>query len=311
MEISVIICTYNPKTSIFHRVLEALRVQRLSRDLWELIIIDNNSALPVAPRFDLAGHPSARVIRETRPGLSHARLAGIRAARGSLVVFVDDDNVLEENYLAVALDFYKAHPRVGCFGGKSKPVFETHPPAWFFHTGVNLGCQDYGDELHVSNYTSAGRPVTGYPEKAPIGTGMVIQKEAFLLYLNEVATAPERLELGRKGQSLSSGEDNDIVLTVVKKGYELAYVPQLVVHHLIPAKRYSRGYLEKMAFESNKTWITVLALHGIRPWKKIGKWTYGLRTAKSYFAHRAWQSPLSSIKWKASCGLFKGLAELE
>ena len=92
---------------------------------------------------------------------------------------------------------------------------------------------------------------------------MVITKEAFLAYVNDVKNNPQRLSLGRKGNQLTSGEDNDIILTIVKKGYEIAYVPQLLVHHIIPEKRYTTDYLEKMAYESNLSWIKVLNMHGI------------------------------------------------
>src|SRR5205085_12296021 len=118
----------------------------------------------------------------------------------------------------------------------------------------------------------------------------------------------ERMKLGRRGKSLSSGEDNDIILTIVKNRFEIAYVPQLIVHHLIPANRYSKEYLQRMAFESNRTWVKVLSIHGINPYKKIERWTVRPRKIRSYIRHRAWQSPLCSIRWKSSCGLFIGLS---
>ena len=93
---------------------------------------------------------------------------------------------MEKDYLEQALKFHESHPLVGRFGGKSIPVFESDPPNWFFYTGINLGCQDYGNEVYVSEYYKNRFKVNGYPEKAPIGTGMVITKEAFLAYVNDV-----------------------------------------------------------------------------------------------------------------------------
>ena len=310
MYLSVVICTYNPLLSTLHKVLDALKIQSLPVCKWELLLIDNNSSTSLNTVVDFSWHPNGRIIREEQSGLSYARVKGVTSSKTDLIVFVDDDNILAADYLEKSYSFYTEHPEVGCFGGRSLPVFETEPPVWFKETGINLGCQDYGNELYVSNYATTGFKVDAYPQKAPIGTGMVIRKKAFMIYVQEVETNPERLKLGRKGKSLSSGEDNDIILTIVKKGFEIAYHPGLVVHHLIPAKRYSPDYLRKMAFESNKTWIKVLAMHGICNWKKIGKWSYPLRTSKSFLVHRAWQSPLSSIRWKGSCGLFKGLSEL-
>ena len=111
--------------------------------------------------------------------------------------------------------------------------------------------------------------------------------------------------------SVLVSEDNDIILSLVKSGFEIAYVPQLVVHHLIPANRYSKEYLERMAFESNRTWVKVLAIHGINPHKKIRKWTVLPRKIRSYVIHRAWQKkPLQAIRWRSSCGTFTGLSEI-
>jgi glycosyltransferase involved in cell wall biosynthesis len=310
LKLSVVICTYNPDAAILNQVLQSLQDQTLPFEQWELIIIDNNSHLPIETAFDLSWHPYAKIIKEKHPGLLHARVKGVNVSNSSLVVFVDDDNLLESDYLKLSYDFFENHPVVGCFGGKSLAVFETEPPSWFFKTGINLGCQDYGNEVYISDFKKMNFKLSVYPSKAPIGTGMVISKKAFLQYYNDVKDNLGRLGLGRKGKGLTSGEDNDIVLTIVKKGFEIAYVPQLIVSHLIPANRYSRGYLQKIAFESSRSWVKVLSFHDLCPWRKIQSWTYGFRVIKSYLYYNAWRSPLSFIKWRNSCGQFKGLSEL-
>lgn len=310
MCLSVVICTYNPKLPVLKKVLDALKEQSLPRSDWELLVIDNCSTPPLSASLDLSWHPAARIIVEEKAGLSHARIAGVQNSKADLIVFADDDNVLESDYLENAFQFSANHPEVGCFGGRSLPVYETVPPHWFKDTGINLGCQDYGPELHISNFAVDGFKVRNYPEKAPIGTGMVILKKAFLSYLQDAANNPERMKLGRRGKSLSSGEDNDIILSIVKCGYEIAYVPKLVVHHFLPANRYQEDYLKRMAFESNRTWVKVLEIHGINPWKKIRPYSYAPRKVKSYLTNRAWKSPLAAIRWRSACGLFKGLSEL-
>lgn len=310
MKLSVVICTYNPKPDVFSKVLLALEQQSFPKNQWELLVVDNCSVRPLLGTLDLSWHPFARVLEEKKPGLAHARVTGVQHSRADVIVFVDDDNLLGPDYLEKSHAFSHAHPQVGCFGGKSLPVFETTPPIWFSQTGINLGCQDHGSEQHISNFAASGFRVAAYPDKAPIGTGMVIKKEAFFQYMEEAVSNPERMRLGRRGKSLSSGEDNDIILTLVKRGYEIAYVPDLIVHHLIPSYRYTSKYLERMAFESNRTWIKVLQLHGINPHSRVQRWTLLPRKVRSYLVHRAWQSPLSFIRWKSSCGTFQGLAEI-
>jgi len=310
MKVSVVICTHNPERSNFDKVLYALQQQSLSKDNWDLVVVDNNSFTPLKITLDLSWHPNASIIREDRTGLAYARLTGVKHARSELIVFVDDDNVLDRQYLKVSQHFSSMHPQVGCFGGRSFPLFETTPPDWLQQTGIDLGCQDFGDEVYITDFASKQFQVTYYPEKAPIGTGMVIRKDAFEKYSQEMDTNAERLKLGRKGKSLTSGEDNDINLTVIKHGYELAYVPELMLQHLIPKRRFTNSYLEKMAYESNRSWVKVLHMHHICPWEPISPVSVPLRKLKYWLAMKPWKDELTRISYKERCGRIKGLSEI-
>lgn len=309
VKVSVIICTYNPDSGIIKQVIEGLSSQTLNRCLWELIIVDNNSTKPVSQIIDICWHPLAKIITENQAGLTFARKAGFNACtQGALIVFIDDDNVAEYDYLEQALRFNQANPQVGCFGGRSIPVFETTPPNWLAQTGINLGCQDFGSKTYVSAYVDSNFKLQHYPEKAPIGTGMVILYEAFAAYIGTLDD--NKLSLGRKGTALSSGEDNDIVITVVKSGYEIAYVPQLLIRHIIPARRYAYTYLKQMAFQSSISWMQVLAMHHINPYSRMPAWTIPIRQLKAWFMLSAWKNKVNYIKWRGACGMFKGLSEL-
>src|SRR2546421_8696932 len=103
LDASVVICTHNPRSDYFVRVLDGLRNQTLPLHKWELLIIDNASRLPLASSWDISWHPAARHILESELGLSSARSRGIQEASADLIIFVDDDNVLDETYLAEAI----------------------------------------------------------------------------------------------------------------------------------------------------------------------------------------------------------------
>ena len=62
MQLSVIVCTHNPRRDYFIRVLDALRNQTLPKDQWELIIVDNASKVPLASEWDLSWHPNGRLL---------------------------------------------------------------------------------------------------------------------------------------------------------------------------------------------------------------------------------------------------------
>ena len=122
--------------------------QTFPADKWELLLVDNGSQPAIQPDFEaLSGSGiSCRIVRESRLGLSLARLAGFHEAIGKLIVMLDDDNVPSSNYLEIAHEFAGRHPGVGTFGGKSLPTYATPAPTWFDDTGITLGCRDLGEQ---------------------------------------------------------------------------------------------------------------------------------------------------------------------
>jgi glycosyltransferase involved in cell wall biosynthesis len=75
--LSVIICTHNPRHDYLRPVLDGLGRQTLPLNQWELLLVDNASKENLAERFDLSWHPHAHQIREHELGLTPARLRGI------------------------------------------------------------------------------------------------------------------------------------------------------------------------------------------------------------------------------------------
>src|SRR5471030_1526734 len=127
MELSVIICTHNPRPDYLTQTLDALKAQTLPKEQWELLLIDNASKEPLANSWDLSWHPHARHIREDELGLTPARMRGIQEAAAEVLVFVDDDNLLATGYLENALKLTISHPWVAAFGGNMIGEFETKP----------------------------------------------------------------------------------------------------------------------------------------------------------------------------------------
>ena len=77
-ELSVVICSHNPRKDYLERVLTALRGQTLPLDEWELLLIDNKSNVALGSDVDLSWHPAARIIREDTFGLSAGADSGDR-----------------------------------------------------------------------------------------------------------------------------------------------------------------------------------------------------------------------------------------
>ena len=313
MKLSVIICTYNPRKDYLDRVLKALQMQTLDKQLCELVIVDNKSDTELIDLYDLSWHPHGRIVREEQPGLAHARIRGVQETTGEIIVFVDDDNVLQADYLEQAMQIMQERPHLGSIGGKAIPEYEVQPPVWFKDFGL-IGCRDLGDTSLFTTYyedqTTHKVNIENYPSCAPIGTGQVIHRTAFLAYRAEVSASRERTALGRTGKKLISGEDNDIVLTVLRKGWDVGYFPELYVTHLIPARRVKASYLAKLNQAMFRSWVYVLQTHDVNPWPPIPAWSVWPRKIKSYITQQAWKGKVNYIKWRGTCGMYEGLAEI-
>jgi glycosyltransferase involved in cell wall biosynthesis len=309
--LSVVLCTHNPRQAVLFETLAALRRQQpLGDGGWELIIIDNASAQPLDGSIDLSGFERARIVREERLGLTHARLRGLAEASGDILVFVDDDNLLDETYLRSAAEAMSSDRTLGAIGGKSIARYEAPPPPWFSEVNIDLACRDLGEMAQYASWEAVERSQRSYPHCAPIGAGLVIRRDVFAAYASAAAANQARLGLGRRGADLASGEDNDIVMVVLEQGWRLAYLPGLRLEHVIPAGRLTRDYLAAYAYSTTRTWVRVLDVHGIRPWRAIDPRSLKLRKARAYFTHRAWSGPAAFVRWRGACGQFDGRADV-
>jgi glycosyltransferase involved in cell wall biosynthesis len=95
-------------------VLTALKEQTLPMSEWELLLIDNASQNPLQDLLDLSWHPASRVVLEPEPGLTPARLRAIAEVQSDVIIFVDDDNVLDTSYLS---EIDADRPTIPLFGG--------------------------------------------------------------------------------------------------------------------------------------------------------------------------------------------------
>jgi glycosyltransferase involved in cell wall biosynthesis len=305
-ELSVVIAAHNPSRERLRRTLAGLRAQTLGAGLWETVLVDNASrAFPPESDYSELRPTNLRLVREGVLGLSAARLRGFAEAKGELIVLVDDDNVLAPDYLERALRLAAEHGHVGAFGGKSLPEFERPPADWQREFLPLLALRDPGREPIVSRgLRPEGNARDQYPAAAaPIGAGMAIRRRAAAAWSAEKghAALPDR-----RGAELSSSGDNDIVLTIMRHGWEVAYFPELTLVHLIPAARLETSYLCRLNRGIQRSWMLALSRHDANPWPPIPGWSVPLRKLKAWFSHRAWAGPAARVRWHGACGHFEG-----
>ena len=254
MDVSVIICTHNPREDHLRRTLESLDMQTLPKSRWELLLVDNASAEPLDGQWDLSWHPHARHVREDELGLTPARLRGISEAGGELFVFVDDDNVLKNDYLAVATAVADAHPHLGCFGaGVINPEFEEPSAPELLPYTKMLALRNAGSP-HWSNI----------PDDPwfPWGAGLVVLRSVAHEHAKRRGSSALSKILGRKGESLTSCEDDEISWTACSLGLGRGIFPELTIIHLIDKRRVGKNYLIRLAEGISYSKVILNDIHG-------------------------------------------------
>jgi glycosyltransferase involved in cell wall biosynthesis len=234
-EISVITCAHNPRADYLHEVIGALNKQTLSQDRWEYLLIDNLSDEPLAARVDLSWHPNAKHVAEDKLGLTAARLRGIKEATGETLVFVDDDNVLDANYLEEVSRLAAAWPMVGAFSGQVRGKFEVPPPEW---------TRAYWDRLAIREFEKdKWSNLSGNSETAPNGAGLCVRRQVADQYLSYHVNGKRKILLDRTGNSLVSAGDLDLAATACDLGLGNALFASLSLNHLMPRERLEEKYL--------------------------------------------------------------------
>jgi glycosyltransferase involved in cell wall biosynthesis/peptidoglycan/xylan/chitin deacetylase (PgdA/CDA1 family) len=112
-------------------------VARQTHPDWELIVVDDGStdATPDAAAPFLAD-PRVRYVRQENAGVSAARNAGARLARGGVLAFLDADDLWVEGCLARKLGFLEDHPETGMVVGNIRAIDASSRPLPKFYAGL-------------------------------------------------------------------------------------------------------------------------------------------------------------------------------
>lgn len=261
-EISVITCAHNPRMDILHRVWHALGQQTLSQDQWDYILVDNASDEPLSKYLEQIHLPDVRCVHEPMPGLTRARLAGMAAAKGGIVVFVDDDCLLEPDYLENVLSIMREHPFLGAVGGYGRAEYEQPPPAW-----MDKGLRQYHLDFEPSEFGHSllyARAERCWGPWIPVGAGLVMRRELADAYAADTRADPVALGLDRTGAQLFGGGDLDMSIHAIAQGYAVGKDRNLRFTHVVPSFRLELKYMIRLLYMSQYSTERLLIHRGWR-----------------------------------------------
>lgn len=237
MTATIIICTYN-RCKYVGPLLESIAANDFDKRSYEVLVVDNNSsdATPQVCQTFAADHPevSFRYVEEHEQGLSAARNKGLNEAEGDVVIFVDDDALVDGHYISYYMEYLEAHSDVMAAGGPIEPLYETQEPAWMtsYTRALLCGWMNYGSEVRA------------YPSgRYPGGGNAAYRRQVF----EQVGLF--NTELGRKGNSLMASEEKDIFDKMASLGMQVRYLPGPVLHHIIPQHKLETDYFDRLTLQ--------------------------------------------------------------
>lgn len=220
-KVSVIIPTRNRSESL-GRLLRSLQGTRDLSDIsLEILVIDNGSTDDTSRRLREASQrwPLLRALFEGRPGKNFALNRGIQEAKGEILCLMDDDIVLDPNWLAeLVKDF-----RTAGYDALQPRVLPGRDPSGRSADASRL----YQYNIPVIDYGESVRDLRGLT-----GVIMSFRREV----VGKAGLFDERLPAsGYHG-------DTDLSRRIREAGFSIGYTPHVVAYHELNPDRYGASY---------------------------------------------------------------------
>lgn len=251
MKLSALICTRNRAQSL-GETLARIFAQRFAGGYdFEVVVVDNGSTDETRQVVEQFVERHRGVIRyrfEPRRGLSHARNTGIAEAHGEIIVFTDDDVLVDADWLNQIYREFTNDPGLAMLGGR---VLLARP-----------------ELQEISLQTCDQRLTFTFPDGGnfAIGANMAFRRELF----DRVGLFDPRLGAGR---FFAGADEADLFYRGLRAGYQLRYAPNVLVHHnhdRVTAQQVRR--LEYSYGKGGAAYLVKHALHGDRYAMRMVYW---------------------------------------
>ena len=271
--LSIIICTYNREKYIYN-VLQSIAQNDFPTDLYEIVLINNNSTDQTEEKCKLfqQDYPQVcfRYFIETEQGLSHARNRGIKEAEGDLLIYVDDDALVNKEYLSAYHELFLQEKNLFAAGGPIIPMYETEQPKWM----------SFFTKEMITGYLYQGNKIGSFKRRYPGGGNAAYRKEVF------EKTGLFNVDLGRKGDNLVGSEEKDIFDKMTALNMQILYHPNAILYHIIPESKLTNAYFNRLTLSIGQ-----------------GERIRTLQISKAKYFNRLFSE---CVKWAASCVLCLG-----
>ena len=229
MVLSITICTYN-RIEYLKKCLKSILDQTQGSEIIEINIIDNNSTdttkdyvIELQKKF-----PEVNYFVEKRQGISFARNLSFEVCKGMFLAFVDDDAVINKNWLEALLNELKNQNENIIYGGPIYPNFESIPEDWI---DKDYFIRKFKD---TDGFLGTIKSKEGFS-----GGNMCIAKNLFL------KSEKFNTEIGMTGGNLGLGEEPDFFYKLIMKNKDvkLYNICEMSITHSEASYKLEKEYL--------------------------------------------------------------------
>jgi glycosyltransferase involved in cell wall biosynthesis len=259
--VTAVVACHNSETFI-EPTIKALLNQKIHDALtFEIIVADNNSSDDTAEKVkniykEYKGDINLTIIHEKEAGAAFARKTAVLNASCNIVSFIDDDNILEEDWIQKVYRLFKTKPEVGVIGGFNKAHITGRKPGWFYQFQNSFAC---GPQARKSSYIT--------DRKFVFGAGASFRTEILLTIYH--SSLPLFLSGKKAGAFLLSGNDSELSHRAILMGWELWYEETLVLRHNLSANRLNWKSLCKMQAAHSAALIVLNVYRALIDRKKV------------------------------------------
>ena len=243
--VSVVVSTRNRA----HYLPDCMRALAAQKDgaPFEVVVVDNGSTDETAGILEAwcSTDPRFRTVYEPRLGLSCGKNAGIRHSRGPLLLFTDDDTLVDSHWIHAYVEFFeKRRGELMLAGGAQIPIpHDLGPwPAWLDEPALaDIALLQYGEQ----------RPLL-HPAEYVWGANMAVPRDVFELCGGWDET------VGPKGTNKATFEDTEFQDRFRSKGGTVWFCPTAVIHHRV----------DRHTITPRRIWSTAFARGRNDVWKE-------------------------------------------
>jgi len=242
VKLSVVVCTYN-RSKLLKFCLKSLAEQSLSKEFYEIIVINNNSTdntCQIVEEF-IQNYPNFNIFLEEKQGTSYARNRGWQEAKGDYIAYIDDDAKASPEWCEKIINVFECIlPKPVAVGGEICPWYEDPKSTWL---SEDLDLITWGKEI-------------GFLKPPRAKFGFCASNMAFPKNILENYGGFSTTFLGMVGDKLGPlGEETEFFTRLSEKGNKnyYWYDPNIRVYHWTPIHKMNINYRFLRAFISGKS----------------------------------------------------------